>query len=302
MTLFPALMEIVFILVLGIVCSRRNLFSQNHRDGFEILLFKVVMPSYLFSVTYQDPMDELFHIPFITAYLLSFILLSALIAVVFFKEATPIQLCIRIFSGAYVNTAIYILPIITILLKDPTAAVIANILQATLIQPLFLIILNLLKHKERSMVTKITSVFTTPLILMPILGIAFNVLHVPLPSPLLSGLILLGSGTASLALFTFGLTLGATGISKECLRFDLVGLMIIKTLIHPLIALGIAFFLKLESYWFQSLLIAASAPTAFVAYLIAKEFAVDEELVKKVVALTSLVATATLFLITVIIL
>jgi predicted permease len=46
------------------------------------------------------------------------------------------------------------------------------------------------------------------------------------------------------------------------------------------------------------LIIGASAPTAFVVYLISKQFSTEEELVKKVVALNSVVATISLVLIT----
>lgn len=59
--------------------------------------------------------------------------------------------------------------------------------------------------------------------------------------------------------------------------------------------------MKLESYWFNSLVIAASAPTALVVYLISKQFSTEEELVKKVVALSSVVATVSLIFITIMI-
>jgi len=47
--------------------------------------------------------------------------------------------------------------------------------------------------------------------------------------------------------------------------------------------------------------IAASAPTAFVVYLIPKQFSTEEELVKKIVALSSVVATVSLIFITIMI-
>jgi len=104
-----------------------------------------------------------------------------------------------------------------------------------------------------------------------------------------------------LALFAFGLTLGATKITAQCLKFDLLSVVLIKSLVHPLVAIFIAYLMKLESYWFNSLVIAASAPTAFVVYLISKQFSTEEELVKKVVALSSVVATVSLIFITIMI-
>lgn len=198
------------------------------------------------------------------------------------------------------NAAIYTLPVITILLKDPTAAIIGNIIQVIIIQPIFIILLNTLKYKEKSLIKKIVSVITTPLI-MPIIGILLNYLQVTLPTPIVDAISQIGSGASGLALFAFGPTLGATKITVQCLKFDLLSVVLIKSLVHPLVAICIAYFMKLENYWFDSLVIAASAPTAFVVYLIPKQFSTEEELVKKIVALSSVVATVSLIFITIMI-
>lgn len=63
---------------------------------------------------------------------------------------------------------------ITILLKDPTAGIIGNIIQVIIIQPIFIIICNIGNNKEKSLFRKISSALTTPLIIMPITGILLN--------------------------------------------------------------------------------------------------------------------------------
>jgi len=141
-----------------------------------------------------------------------------------------------------VNAAIYTLPVITILLKDPTAAIIGNIIQVIIIQPIFIILLNTLKHKEKSLIKKIVSVITAPLIIMPIIGILLNYLLVTLPTPIVDAISQIGSGASGLALFAFGLTLGATKITVQCLKFDLLSVVLIKSLVHPLVAICIAYF------------------------------------------------------------
>ena len=111
----------------------------------------------------------------------------------------------------------------------------------------------------------------------------------------------MGSGASGLALFAFGLHLGATKITAQCLKFDLLSVVLIKSLVHPLVAIFIAYPMESESHWFNSLVIAASAPTAFVVYLMYKQFSTEEELVKKVVTLISLIATISLVWITMVI-
>jgi len=297
MTLFSPLITIFFIILLGIFSYKKEIFNKTQIGGFELLLFKIIMPSYLFSAAYENNLSELLNTQYIAAYLSTFGILAVIVTVLFIKSLSTIAVCMRILAASYVNAAIYTLPVITILLKDPRAAIIGNIVQVTMIQPIFIILLNTFKHKEKSLIKKIISVVTTPLIIMPIIGILLNYLKVGLPTPIVDAISQIGSGASGLALFAFGLTLGGTKITTKCLKFDLLSIVFIKNLIHPLVAISIAYLMKLEIYWFNSLVIAASAPTAFVVYLISKQFATEEELVGKVVALSSVVATISLALI-----
>ena len=301
MTLFAPLITIFIVILLGIFCHKKELFSKTQIEGFELLLFKIIMPSYLFSAAYQNDLSALLNTQYIVAYLITFGILAAIVTVLFFKRLSTIVVCMRILAASYVNAAIYTLPVITILLKDPTAAIIGNIIQVIIIQPIFIIFLNTLKHKEKSLSKKIFSVVTIPLIMMPIIGILLNYLQIILPTPIVDAISQIGSGTSGLALFAFGLTLGATKITTQDLRFDLLSIVFAKNLIHPFVAVCIAYCMKLEGYWFNALVIAASAPTAFVVYLISKQFSTEEELIKKAVALSSLVATVSLIFITIMI-
>lgn len=301
MTLFFPLMTIFCVILFGIFCYKKKLFNEIQIDGFELILFKIIMPSYLFTAAYANDLSTLLNTEYIIAHLLTFGILVLMVTVLFIKNLSTIAVCIRILAASYVNTAIYALPVITILLQDPAAAIIGNIIQLLIIQPIFIILLNIIKHKEKSLIKKILSVITTPLIIMPVLGILLNYLKVILPSPIVDAISQIGGGASSMALFVFGLTLGATKITAECLKFDLLSIVLIKTLIHPFVAIFIAYFIKLESYWFNSLVIASSAPTAFVVYLISKQFSTEEELVKKVIALSSLLAMVSLIFITMII-
>jgi predicted permease len=301
MTLFSPLITIFFVILVGVFCYKKEIFNKTQIDGFELLLFKIIMPSYLFAASYKNDLSTMLNTEYIAAYLLTFGILALIVTVLFIKNLSTIAVCMRILAASYVNAAIYTLPVITILLKDPTAAIIGNIVQVIIIQPVFIILLNTIKHKEKSLIKKIVSVITTPLIIMPIIGILLNYLKVALPIPIVDGISQIGSGASGLALFAFGLTLGAIKITAQCLKFDLLSVVLTKNLIHPFVAICIAYFMKLESYWFNSLVIAASAPTAFVVYLISKQFSTEEELVKKVVALSSVVATISLVLITMII-
>lgn len=299
MTLFPSLITICFVILIGIFCCKKEIFNKAQIDGFELLLFKIVMPSYLFVAAYRNDLSALLNANYMAAYLLTFVVLALITTMLFCRIASNISVCIRILAASYVNAAKYTLPVITILFKDPTAAIIGNIIQVIIIQPIFIALLNTIKHKEKSLSKKIFSIITTPLIVMPIIGVLLNYLKVALPVPIVDAISQIGNGASGLGLFAIGLTLGATKITTKCMKLDLISIVLIKNFLHPLIAIFIAYLMKLESYWFNSLIIAASAPTAFVVYLISKQFSTDEELVKKVIALSSLISIISLVFITI---
>ena len=297
MSLSSPLMTIFLLIFVGILCCKKKIFNKSHLDGFEILLFRIIMPSYLFSATYKHDLSSLFNIPYIAAYLITFAILAMIATLFCIRTMRREVVCIRILASGYINTAMYALPVITILLKDPTAAIIGNIVQVVIIQPIFISYLNSIHHADSSIIKKIIAILVNPVIIMPIIGITLNALHIPLPEPVVTALTQVGSGTASIALLAFGFTVGATTITKKCLTFNLLSLVCAKNILHPLIALCVAYVMKLDSYWFLSLIIATSAPTAFVVYLISKQFSVEEHLLKQAVTLSSMISIISLIFI-----
>ncbi len=284
------MLTIFCVVFLGIVCRKKNIFSKSQIEGFELLLFKIIMPSYLFSVCYTHNLALIFNVQYITAYLVTFGILAIIVAFVLCKRAPISVILIRVLASGYVNAAIYTLPITTILLKDSASAIIGNMTQVILIQPIFIACLNISKHKEKSLISKIVHTISTPLIIMPIIGIGLNYLHLSLPGYIIDAITQIGNGSPGIALFAFGLTLGATKITKESLNLDLMTVIFAKNVLHPLIALCVAYAMKLEGYWIYSLVIASSAPTAFVVYIISKQFCIEEELVNNSVALSSVIS------------
>jgi predicted permease len=136
---------------------------------------------------------------------------------------------------------------------------------------------------------------------MPSLGLLFNYFEFIPNTVITSSIQNLGIGASGFALFTFGLTLGSIKLRKEDFSTNMLVIVFIKNIIHPFISFFIGkYILHLEGYWLYSLVIATSAPTAFVVYLISKQFSIEAELVKKVVAITSILSLVSLVFIAII--
>jgi|GEM_PF-985003 malonate transporter and related proteins len=298
MSIIQSLLVILAIIFVGILCERRKFISHNQIEGFEIYLFKIAMPCYLFSSILRHDLATLIQPQYIFGYLCSFFAIALIIFCYFYRKGNLSSITLKILSSVYVNTAIYVLPIITFLLGDPIAGVIGNLAQVLLIQPVFIAILSFINHKEKSIVSRIIAVISAPLVAMPIIGLLFNYLHFTPPEIIYSVIEIFGNGASSIALFVFGLTLGAIKISKEDLSKDLLFIVFIKNFMHPLIAFYIGkYIFSLDGYWLNSLVICASAPPAFIVYLIAKQFSSEKDLVKKIIAISSVVSLVSLVII-----
>lgn len=89
MTLFSPLITIFFIILVGVFCYKKEIFNKAQIDGFELLLFKIIMPSYLFAAAYKNDLSALLNIEYIVAYLLTFGILALIVTVLFIKNLSP---------------------------------------------------------------------------------------------------------------------------------------------------------------------------------------------------------------------
>jgi hypothetical protein len=235
---------------------------------------------------------------YITSYILTFLIVSIVTLLCFKNIDSLAKISIRILATGYINAAIYTLPIISFVLGNPRTAIIGNLVQVILIQSVFIVILGLLKHKENRIMYRVLRSILNPLIIAPVLGFSMNYFELLLPQFLEIAISKIGTGTSALALFTLGLNISNVTFSKDILNKTVITIVAIKNILHPVVAfiLG-SYILKLDQYRLFSLVIAASAPTAFVVYIIAKEFDTESDIIQKVVVLTSIVSLFSLIFI-----
>lgn len=298
MNLTQSLIVILTITAIGFLCGKKKLFNDTQVEGFEIFLFKVGIPAYLFSSILTHNFYNLVSTQYVYCYTLSFVSIAFVTGFYFRNRNSKSDICIKILASGYVNSAIYTLPVITFLLGDPKAAVLGNLIQVILIQSVFLIILSLMKHKEKTVWQKLVATFLNPIIILPIFGMALCYFELKVPLIVSAVTQNLGNGASSLSLFVLGLNLSHIKINREQLNKDLLFVILTKNVLHPMVAIFFAYYIfHLEKYWFNSIIISSSAPTAFVVYLLAKQFSADAQFVRMAVAISSVVSLILLVLI-----
>lgn len=298
MSILQSFIVIISIILLGILFQRTKILNATQIEGFGIFLLKLAMPCYLFTSTLQHDLSTLLYTKYIFSFIFAFIIITGIVAILYKDLPSKASLCIKILAAGYPNAVIYTLPVITFLLKDPTAGILGNILQIVVIQTIFVAIFSFLRHKEHSLLKKLWVVVTTPLILAPVLGLICNYWDLTVHAIPLQIAQHIGNGASSIALFSFGLTIGEVQFNKQTFTRPLINLVVIKNLIHPIVAFCVGkFIFGLHGYWLHALIISSSAPTAFVVYLLSRQFQIEEDLIKKSVAISSIFSLGSLLII-----
>lgn len=298
MNLFYSLSIIFAIIFIGFFCGKKKILNETHLEGFELFLFKVGIPSYLFSATITNDISNLINYKFLGSYIVTFLIVAGSTFLFFWNKNKSIaNNLIKAMASGYVNAAIYALPVITFLLGNPDSAILGNLTQIIILQTSFMTILNFIRHKDQSILYRIISVFKNPIVVLPLAGIILH--NYDIKADFLTAVTTdLGNGAAGLALFTFGLVLSTIKLEAEHLTKDLWFIVGMKNIAHPVVAILVGYYLfNLDQYWLYSLIISASAPTAFLVYFTASQFAIEARFIKLIVSLTSILSLVSLIII-----
>lgn len=284
------LSKILIIIFFGVIIKR--IFNQSQVEGLELFLLKIGIPITLFTFVFKNDLENIFNQSFAVSYLVGFTI-SCLMTISIFYKKNISEISIRTLCGTYANAAIYTMPVMTFILGDPKAAVLGNMLQIILIQPIFITIFSILQKKKCSIFNNIVS---SPIVFMPCFGLLLNYFNVKILPEILEPIEVIAGASAPLSLIVFGMTLGSFKLSRA--NKDIILVSIMKNIIHPSTAFIVGkYFFYLQNYWLKGLLISTAAPTAFVAYLLSKKFSDEGEFVRDAVALTSMVSILTLIII-----
>lgn len=298
MLLWDQIGPILGIILVGFFCGKKQWFNPKQVEGFEFFLFKIALPCFLFTKTYQLNVAEFIYWPYVSCFMLSFIILALLVALFFWKKHTTPNVLIRILSASYINSAFYAIPVLTLVLNNPEAAIISNILQIVVINSLFMILIgSLFGKREKPILKRIITTILTPIILLPILGMLLSSLAIKLPSVLTIIINNIGECTMSLALIVFGLSMSHIHFKLKDLTPELSFLIIAKSFLHPLVTYFVGINLDLTGYWLNAAILIASAPTALLVHFVSKQFEVDHAVVKSTIALTSITSLISLMII-----
>jgi len=129
-----------------------------------------------------------------------------------------------------------------------------------------------------------------PIVLGPVLGIAFSLVGIPLPEALRRSLQLIGESAGGVALFLTGLILSAQRIE---LGTNMLSGTFLKNIVHPLLAAGLILMLPMDRDTARAVLLLCALPSGIFGILFGLRYGFESHVAGSTLIASSLASAAT---------
>ncbi|MGV7218256.1 AEC family transporter [Bradyrhizobium sp. UFLA05-112] len=236
MTILASLAPVFLVMALGYAAGRTREFDNRNVDSLNVLVMDFALPAALFTAMAQASRQAM-----IDQARLALVVLAAMLFAygmtyfvqtrVFGDDRRESALIALTASGPNVGSAG--LPIVVALFnKSASVSVAVTVaVAAIVVTPLTLLLLESGAGKSRNVTAVVKAALAKPIVIAPLLGLAWSLLGLSPPSLLDSTLALVGQGASGTALFLTGLVLSAQPVR---LTTDVGVAAMIKNVLQPL--------------------------------------------------------------------
>ena len=270
--------------MVGYVTASVGWFDQVAIRGLTRFVFDFAVPMLLLRTISTATLPDVIPWDYLASYYLGtfIILLSGLVITRLLWQRTFSQQVINAFSSSFSNTVLLGIPIILLTFGDRAVLPLFIIIgtHGIIMVPLFTIMLEMGKSGRAPIKTVIVrtsyGLFTNPLIIGLLSGLACNLFEITLWKPLDEMAKLLANSVTSCALFALGATLA--NFRKNIPWQEVPMIVILKTILHPVVVWGLAtlVFRVKEVIWIQVLVLLAAQPTGVNPFLFASRYNVGQ--------------------------
>lgn len=277
-------------------------------DGAQLVLaktvFMVATPSLLVATIATADLHLLLTAPaLVTAVSTALVALVALTVLRLLLRRSVGDSTIGALAASYLNAGNLGLPLSVYLLGNPVAVVPTLLFQLLVLAPVSFVVLEARGSGtgRRALLTGLGGALRNPIIIAALVGVAVSLLPATPPDWLLNPFQLVGAAAAPLALLMLGMSL--TGARRSATRAplpDLALAVVLRSLVHPLLAWGLGAWLGLSGPALFGVVAMSALPTAqnvlvyAMRYGTGQPIARDAQLVTTVLAVPLLVVVAVL--------
>ncbi|EMZ8636781.1 AEC family transporter [Listeria monocytogenes] len=259
------------------------------------LTLYLMSPFLAFNTFYTNPLtiDYAYLAIYIFTLCLSLILLVSLIS--FLLGYNLQDRCALILASAFMNNGNYGTPVVLLVFGAVglDIAVVLMVLQQLAMSTIGIYFAAKGSKDANGMKTVMKRVVRMPIAYGALLGLALQLLHVSLPSALMTCVKLVGDAAIPTIMIVLGMQLAV--ISFRRIELTKVGIaLVLKLLIAPIIAFGLTLILPVDEMTKQIMILLAAMPTAANTTLMAVQFDTKPDLVSSATFISTVLSIITL--------
>jgi predicted permease len=298
-----ALAPVVLLIAVGFFAGRRGWVGPAGVRDLSALVFLVLTPALLFRTMSTVHVEQLDFRPVASYFIASALIFFATLLYRGFNRRAAVLGLANTFS----NTVMIGIPLVGLAYGEPGLVILFTLisLHSLVLLTAATVVLELAVLREQNAAGEHASAAMGRAVLLAVR----NTLIHPVPLPIIAGLLfastggampalvdkplqLLASALGPLALLLVGATLAATRIGPQWR--GALGLAFVKDLVHPAVVAGVAWLLGLRGLGLGVMVLAAALPIGANVFLFSQRYRVAEELVTASVAVSTVLALATI--------
>lgn len=281
--ILDVILPVFAIILTGYLAGRIKVLGPDSSEALNKFCYWFALPPVLFLGPARVPLDQVFNLPFIATFMGGVAItwaIALVVGVVAFRDR-PAVTALALLSGTFSNAGYMGIPLFLAAFgpQGVLPAVIATVSYTVLLVGATVVIVEADLSGRGNVATAAVNVLRglakSPLVVAPLLGLAWNLGGAPLPKPIVNFGELLGAAAGPAALFAIGLFLSTRSLGT------LVGgkklaevswLVYVKLIVQPLATWWLAGVFGLDAYWRGAAVILAALPTAALCFVLAQQY------------------------------
>jgi hypothetical protein len=293
-----ALLPVFLLIVLGFVLKRSLLRLETQWHGLERLTYYVLFPMLLVQTLVKADLGTVPVAGVGGALLLSLLLMSLLclaLQPLLARWAVDGPAFTSIFQGA-TRWQTYVALAVSVNLYGDTGLALASVAMIAIIPLVNVFSVSVLAHyasPEKQSVRAIAlTVVRNPLIWACAIGLALNVLHLPLPRIWHEVADALGRSSLAIGLLVTGAGLQLAGMFRPSLAASVA--VFLKLVLMPVFAIALAHWFGVTGSSLAIVAACSAVPTSASAYVLARQMGGDAPLLAQIITLQTILAAITM--------
>ena len=293
-----ALLPVFLLIVLGFVLKRSLLRLETQWHGLERLTYYVLFPVLLIQTLVKADLTQVPVAGVGGALLLSLLLMSLLclaLRPLLARCAIDGPAFTSIFQGA-TRWQTYVALAVSVSLYGDTGLALASVAMVAIIPLVNVFSVGVLAHyaspEKQSIPAIVMTVVRNPLIWACAIGLALNILHLPLPRIWHEVADALGRSALAIGLLVTGAGLHLAGMFRPSLAAAIA--VVLKLVLMPVLAIALALWFGLAGSNLAIVAVCSAVPASSSAYVLARQMGGDAPLLAQIITLQTILAAITM--------